>query len=266
MTSSLYLSISGQTFDGVLPDQQFDENLRLFSSLPQRRSKRPKSMAGSSKIGHSSRAGGRGDGRLSASTISQAKCSSYGGGAVQALSVSISRGSSSSGSVASSAYASSNVTGYRTCLEVAGMPGKTYFYDGSSQRDRRPEYTLPPNNNVDSVKGGCRGDDKLVTYRGDQRSNLPNSSVDSDDEGDSEVTPDDSISHASFNRRKSSKSSKLPYSHRQRIENPAGLPSGPPNDYRGKCYSSSGRSSYEGEQFYDKAGRYIVVERRPRGY
>ncbi len=139
MVSSLISSRTTMTV--FLPDQEFDHYYQHFSSRGKPNLKRSStdsqqygpSMAAQSASGRSSdshQSSAYSDARQPTSHASRTGRRSAHG--YDDCYTSVSRNDSG--------YASSNVTGYRRCLDVAGSPPGHYFTSGLSQYDRRPEY------------------------------------------------------------------------------------------------------------------------------
>ena len=256
-----------------LPDKEF---FALYKSL-QRRKTEPATMARDAKSYYSNRPR-RNSQSVSHSTNSRSRVSG-GGGAVQPMP----RDREYDMSVASSSSdeTSSYMTGYRSRLDVPGMPDKSYFTSGASKCDRRPEYIGHScSNNAESSNGyvasnghrtsnghpvgnGYVAGNELVRYKSSQSQ----SPEDSDEEDNATLTPQDSISQVSSNRSMPNSYSNGARRPRQPsyAHYPTRLP--PIGNQRSSSYSQGDyRSAYEAEQIYDRVRRYSVVERRPQGH
>ena len=253
-----------------LPDRDFDAYKRAL--LQHRRHSQPQSqtaaMAKNSMSGYGSNASRRPSNGVPRSTITRAQTAPYAntqvptgsyygnyGGAVQQAPVY----GSHAGSVAGS-----NVTGYRSHIDVPGLPEHDYFHSGASKRDRRPEYigktaSLPP-------QQPCQD---LVKYRGSQHKYSQSDDDDDDDDDDATVLPADSISQVSSNRSRRSRHSTSSHSSSranrfQRRD--SGVSMGGTGAYYGGGGASafSGRSAYESSAEYDQINNRYVMERKPR--
>lgn len=252
MTSSSVCSNFSRTLEVTVPDREFDAYLRLLSF--QRRNSQPANMARDSDSGYSSQH--RRSSYSSSHSASSRSRASGGGGAVQPPSV------ISSETGCPSVYASSNATGFRTCLDVPGSPPSNYFSSGASKIDRRRQYAGQSSSSSVGSSNGYPAGNEVVRYTPPRKIDTPD---DSDNEDNVTVTPQDSISQVSSNRsmpsthaRQACQASRS--SHSQYLARP-----GPSSYHRNSSFWGGGKSEFEGEQVYDRARGYSFVERWPRG-
>ena len=157
---------------------------------------------------------------------------------------------------------SSNVTGYRRCLDVPGLPQKNYWSSGANQRDRNPQYFSRASGRRPASDGDSMTRTKeLVRYQ-TAREELTLSDIDDN----ATVLPADSISNVSSNRSRPSWSSRD--SRRSSQSNRSSRRDSVVSVSSSRGYSKSDAdnlSTFEGQQEYNAIGGYYMVERRPRG-
>ena len=194
-------------------------------------------------------------------------------------------------------YASSNVTGYRSRLDVEGLPEKHYFTSHASKHDRRPQYIRHSSNGGQVAGNGYHASKLLgngyVAGNGYHASNLlSNGYVAANgyqasqslgngyvagagggytagnelmkyrggqyvEDDAGTIVPDDSISQVSSHRSRRSK-----HSRSSNGSSPLNHVHRYSSDEQGRLYEDN-LSTYEGQPVYDDVKEYWTTERKP---